>query len=442
MADCGPSNNCCPKGTLFTLDCGESVPQADSSCGCNSESQKQPSQVPVQLDCRGNPCSGNSGDAGCSTGNPFMDGIVGGLMGGLQGSARPNVPGTQPRSPAVNVSNGNLFYGIPVVRGGAYDPPSHFTCNSLAAGQTIQYGSGTAGVYNQTLQWIDSLTVDVIKGDGSAWRYTDLDSGTGFYLAPPGAHNSLRQTMSGWIETQPNGLTLNYSQIASFTYGQLTSLSNRGSQTWTLSYDMSAALSTISDPFGRTTTYTYSGGNLQQITDPGGRITTFTVSGSNLTQILSPTLCLTQHAYDGSNRLTGYTDPAGNTTSYTYDTQGRLATITSPKNETITYNYLPDSDTVGVTDARGNLTTVTFDSDGNVTSVTNPLNQTTNYSWSGNLLMGITDANEHATAFSYISGLGNRTSPVGVIEFADTSTVRNGTKLSATDLPLGASRRC
>ena len=41
-----------------------------------------------------------------------------------------------------------------------------------------------AGFYNQTITKIDEDNVELIKGNGDLFAYTDRDLGTDYYLAP------------------------------------------------------------------------------------------------------------------------------------------------------------------------------------------------------------------------------------------------------------------
>jgi YD repeat-containing protein len=424
MADCPPATICgcsgsgCP--TVPEPDAGAPAPGTEQNCGCDSASDAQQSENTIAPDCcdGGGTCpdseggnnSGSSDWKRSSTGVPGLDDAINRARR-LRQSVRPRIPGTWTKSPGINPANGNVFYKLPVVHSGAYAPPSFLTYNSRAAGNAIQYGSGTAGLYNQTITKIDDDTADVIKGDGSSWRYTDRDGGTGYYLAPAGARNSLQRVSGGWLETQPDGLQLVYNDVDSGAFGRLDRIVNRGSQTWTLTYD-SLALSSILDPFNRRTTYAYDGsGNLQRIQDHAGRVTTFTVDGSgNLTQVTTPELCLTQLVYDGDHRMTAYVDPAGNRTSYSYDIVNRVTSVTRPRGEVTTFTYLGNE--LKTTDARGLITTVSFDVDRNITAVMNPLGQRTSYTWADNWLTAVEDANSQRTTLIYETGMTDGTTPI------------------------------
>ena len=105
----------------------------------------------------------------------------------------------------------------------------------------------------------------ITTGDGATHRYTDLDPGTGVYVAPPQAVSSLRKTETGWIETQSDGLEFVYDfhpagwlsldldgwldfELADWlafglegtpqgTLRRLTNIQTAGGATWTLAYD-------------------------------------------------------------------------------------------------------------------------------------------------------------------------------------------------------------
>jgi hypothetical protein len=176
-ADCGCAPSNCPQVPPPYM--GENPPAAD---GC------QPSQTPTDLDCCDSGC-GCDGSGGASPG-PFT----------------PNIPAARGNSPALNVANGNLYNFVSLTKGGAYAPPMRLTYNSGAGENAIQYGAGVAGLYNSTLEEIDTDNIKFIAGDGSTKLYSDYDSGSGYYEAPA-AGNALRRTSaSTWEMAKPDGL--------------------------------------------------------------------------------------------------------------------------------------------------------------------------------------------------------------------------------------------
>jgi len=186
-----------------------------------------------------------------------------------------------------------------------------------------------------------------------------------------------------------------------------------------LAYE-NGALRTITDPFLRVTTYTYSAGDLDSIEDHTGRTTEFTIAGGKLTGVTTPApdskaLVLD---YDGG-LLTGYTDLAGHRTTYTYEPVcEQIQSIQTPKGEITTFNYV-DNTTLEVTDARTHVTTVIFDTAHRVQEVVNPLGERTTYSWVDGRLNTIVDAKSRRTTFVYETGMTNRTQPVKQIQFPD-----------------------
>ncbi len=307
---CRPSHHC---GDAFrTVDAPYlGTPAVEQEAGpgpCCAERPAGETQPPVMslADCP--PCPGPLPGA--------LDEVAGALRD-VQERFRLNIPGILDGPVAINIASRNLVLKTAVPSAGPFYPQTVLTYNSQAARRCIQYGAGWANLFHQTVRVAcgDSKSAEIIKGDGSCWRYTDLDA-SGYYLAPDGASNSLQRTGNGWLETQPDGLQLHYQQQLN-AQGQPAGLGRmvklqRHDQVWTLTYDGSA-LASIVDPFDRCTTFSYSGGKLTEITDPAGRRTQFTISNNRLTRVTPPVeACEVNLEYDQRCRLRAYVDPAGN----------------------------------------------------------------------------------------------------------------------------------
>jgi RHS repeat-associated protein len=158
-----------------------------------------------------------------------------------------------------------------------------------------------------------------------------------------------------------------------------------------------ARLSTLSDRNGNTIHYYYNGsGQMTSLTDSYGATTTFTWTNGYITKIVDPTGRTYQYAQNSSGQLTSYTDPNNKTTYYTYDAYGNLTKITT---------------------AQGNVTKVAYDTGASerVTSITRLVHPTdttgptTSFAYSGAVSpctggagwkkMVATDPNSHATTY-------------------------------------------
>jgi RHS repeat-associated protein len=287
-------------------------------------------------------------------------------------------------------------------------------------------------------------------GIGTSWNY-DL------FLTPPpnGSPDQLRLLMPGGSDNpfirQPDGsfvntlspifggarITLEPSlRVLRFkdgsiwrfrtTDGLLLSQTDRNGNTVFITRDSQGRVTALTEPRGRSVTFSYTGTNLRidQITDPLGRTV--------------------RYSYDTQGRLETVTDPAGGVTRYTYDTSHRLLTITDPRNITfLTNEYDPGGRVIRqtqadggvftfeytvtggfitstkVTDPRGNATTYRFSSAGYLTEQVDALGQKTTFTRQpgANLLLATTDPLGRLTRFSYDSN-GNVTSitdPLGTI---------------------------
>ncbi len=83
------------------------------------------------------------------------------------------------------------------------------------------------------------------------------------------------------------------------------------------------------------------------------------------------------YVYDAFGNATSITDPLGNTTTYTYDSSNNLLSeskvLDSTHTATTSYTYNTFGEVLTVTDALGNVTKNTYDSYGNLASVTTPV---------------------------------------------------------------------
>ena len=122
------------------------------------------------------------------------------------------------------------------------------------------------------------------------------------------------------------------------------------------------------------TEYTYdAGGNIASVTDPAGRTTTYTYDIlKRLTTVTQPGNVITRYAYDSQDNLISVTDAENHTTSYTYDDSGRLVSTSSPDTNITSYTYDPAGNLATTTDASGITGTYTYDALNRLTAIQPP----------------------------------------------------------------------
>ncbi len=183
-------------------------------------------------------------------------------------------------------------------------------------------------------QPVGTSTGDIlwVGGDGSAKRYTKLNATT--WVAPPG---SFRDTLVYSTTAQTYTRTLRHGvQVVFNSSGRHLRTVNRTQQSTAFTWNGSGQLTSIRVPpnitGGVTYTLTYlANGYLDKITDPAGRVTKATFSGGSLTAIVDPdTTIATQFVYDGTGRLVVRLNRRGYSATYAYDHGLRLTRAVVP----------------------------------------------------------------------------------------------------------------
>ncbi|WP_370774249.1 DUF6531 domain-containing protein [Holdemania massiliensis] len=153
-------------------------------------------------------------------------------------------------------------------------------------------------------------------------------------------------------------------QTTTFEYDALghevkqTLTSNDQAKVTEKTYDAMGHLTSVKDPLGHTTTYTYAKGLKTKMTDALGQETTYT--------------------YDAMGRVLSETK-AEKTRSWTYDHEGNILTSTDTNGHTTTYVYNGNHQVIETKDALNNRTTMTVDSRGRTILTTTPLGNQTGY---------------------------------------------------------------
>ena len=293
--------------------------------------------------------------------------------------------------PSGNPSAGDEFYSF------TYDNVGNLTKSTGPLGEYLSY----------TYDAAHRLT-DVTDSLGNTIHYTLDAAGNRTKEDTKDPSSTLKRTLSRQYD-QLNRLTktLNATSVAVQTYQNPAEAPPTG-VTYTNGYDgngnaiysvdsngvgteqqydpLNRLVKTLQDHAGTgatkdsTTQYAYdTRDNLSTVTDPDGLVTTYTYNGlNNLTQLQSPDTGTTNYLYDAAGNRISQTDARGVTTGYQYDALNRLTKITFPTTSlNVTYEY---------DQAHPNSTCPTPASVGRLTGITDSTGSTTYcYGWHGNL---------------------------------------------------------
>jgi RHS repeat-associated protein len=271
-------------------------------------------------------------------------------------------------------------------------------------------------------------------GDGRVTRYANGPGGS--FTAAPGYFETLVKNPDGTFTLTKKDKTVytfqsipNTPFLVASPVLMLTSIVDRNGNTTTLSYS-GGKLSTVTDTYGRTLTFTYNAQNhLASVQDPAGRVTQFQydATGHLLSRIIDPLGNTIQYTYNSLYQATTKVDKAGRTFRYQYsnllpvavydNSNTGPATLSNPGSWATNSSqlalfqlrvYTPATTTN--TDGLGRLWQYQYDSNGYVTQGINPDGSVTHASYSPSTLQpsSTTDADGNVTSFVYDTQ-GNRT---------------------------------
>jgi YD repeat-containing protein len=241
------------------------------------------------------------------------------------------------------------------------------------------------------------------------------------------------------------------SRLTFSTAGKLTSFVDRNGLTTSGSYNGSGHLSTVTDPGGRTLTFTtngttgriteissqltsspnsyrtvafeYTNDDLTEVTDVKGGTTTYAYSSHRLTSLTdSNNHTANTNVYDAASRVAKQTDAvsgktcvyygSGPTNPETTDCPGVTPApaagqtiVVDPRGKKTTYDFDTKFRVTSITDHDGNVTSYTYDTSNNRTCVVDPLSHRTAYTYDskGNVT-SVIDANNTDTNCALASG--------------------------------------
>gem|GEM_PF-2037197 len=207
--------------------------------------------------------------------------------------------------------------------------------------------------------------------------------------------------------TDPKG------NITRMTYdlrGNLTEVSDALGHRSRMSYDALGHVTAAQDPLGNVSAFEYGGlGALSKITDPLGRATLMTRDNlSRVTQTTDPKGKSTLFDYSVKGNLTKVTDALNGITEYGY-TGGcpscgggdLLASVKDARNQQTTFSYDLQKRLTGVSNPLGQSKGFVYDKKGNLTSVTDAKGQTISFEYDVNDRLTVKHLPEGAVTYTY-----------------------------------------
>jgi RHS repeat-associated protein len=328
------------------------------------------------------------------------------------------------------------------------------TYNSVLAGVEGPFGFGWTDSYNMSLSTDSSGDATITQEDGSTVSF--LNNGSGGFTSPPwvlaslvlnsdGSYTFTREASSIAYNFSSSGQLLSevdrngYTTSLTYSGSELTKVTEPAGRSLTYTYNGQGLVASVSDPMGHTETFTYdSSGDLTGQSNAAGDTWSFTYSSGHLMLTLTdPRGGKTSNTYNSSNQVVAQSDPLGRTTTWAYSGDattpaGGTTTLTDPRGIVTVYNftnlelnsvvhgsgtslaattsYTYDPATLGitsVTDPLGRVTNNSYDTFGNLLSSTDPLGNTTSYSYdSFNQVTSKTTPLGETTTYEY-DGSGN-----------------------------------
>lgn len=157
-----------------------------------------------------------------------------------------------------------------------------------------------------------------------------------------------------------------------------------GTTKFTFNYDGSGRLSSVVEPFGRTTTFDRDlSGDLVSITSPKGQITTVSLDSNDyLASVQSPSTATFNMTYTSGGLLSTFSKPGGQNNTFSYDSEGSLLSdshsggfaFTLTKNAPVAPDYYNND--ISLTSAMGRTSRVQ-------SSSTETSNNKTSFDWAG-----------------------------------------------------------
>jgi RHS repeat-associated protein len=361
----------------------------------------------------------------------LLSGVIRGLGGGVAyapptaaavaaaAHTSPSSAHTTTVSDPINVVGGNFLasqHGFSLPN---KDNPIDF---SLSYSSASSNQLGTVGMGWQHSYQIAAIPTDdgtgnviILNPDGRMDQYTP--NGSGGFNAPQGVYDTLSLTSGFYKVTHKDRSVYNFN-----AKNLINTIVSPNGNTQTVGYNTAGQLTTITDSNSRSFTLAYDNdtGMVNTVTDPSGRVVTYTYNALlELVQVKNPANEITKYEYDSEHHLTKIIDPRNNTVAINvYDSAGKVTQQTNALNKVVNLNYATPGQT-SYTDANGGTSIYFYDTSMRITKVQDALggNTITSYDTAGNVYQ-TTDPLNHTTTRLYDTrnNLTQITDPAGGIQ--------------------------
>jgi len=150
----------------------------------------------------------------------------------------------------LNPANGNLLLQLGPPAGDPFYIPPVLSYNSSNASTASEIGNGWSHLFKRRIVIGGSGNPVVLTGAGQIFAYLANLAG-GSYPPAPGTINPLQGPagFTSFTETAPDGTKYQYGSAQSGPAALLQSIQNPAGSIWTVSYDASSRVSSITDPY-------------------------------------------------------------------------------------------------------------------------------------------------------------------------------------------------
>ena len=162
---------------------------------------------------------------------------------------------------------------------------------------------------------------------------------------------------------------------------RLTATTSPSGRVWRQAYNNRGLLGTVTEPSGESLALSYDAKG--RLTQKAGSSYTTAYSydaNDNLLGVTEGGQSLTR-SYDALDRVSSYTNAAGETIGYAYDANGNLAKLTYPDGKTASYGYDDRDRLISVTDWAGRVTSFSWDANSRLTRISRPNGTVRNVSY-------------------------------------------------------------